>query len=1666
MNSKYRSGKSVAKNPTVPISADDPRVAWDKISNTKSRIGAEIDIVGFNGKSLVNGGTSANNISGVSGSNPVVKSSNDTTFKDILPEGVTNFEAAWDNDDIELTFDFNTDNEQNKGIYKFLVRVRDKTNNKYYLLRAGFGYQSEFLNTTSSSQTLTILDADLQRTGIELSKNIDQVGIAACSLYQTGDYVNATLAAYVSPFPKPTFTLGKGIDFYTVTMGPELTVALTKNFYGIIIEEKITTETIKANVSLTEGWTQASGLTTNSVSVIYVPDGAHRWVRVRYIAKSGNDSLYSEIADITPDPFMPVNTEPPTQFTSASVAWSGNDIQVNFAQPATNFGNTVKVKLVPYIGGAESNSLYAYYYHLISGAETSYKIPSLDLYGQFGEYYSTFKAYITVLSNQGVETTGAVIVSGPITRTTSLSTLVPNIATTNTIDGYTVQFNFGATNIVNAYNAKVASTGNIGGTFANQYSYSGGLINSVLVMPTSAAPSIDGVTLSPGDKVLIKNQTDLKQNGVYTYQQVAIHTNSSFNETYGYSGGVSNSTLGYRIGMGTFYWSLSDTISIPSGAVVVGNMLGQNFGQFPYQQNISSSIYSAFIRATNFDSMSEISNSTVTIDSGITNAGKTWLNTNLITDAIGTNDITFSQQAFAQTPGSSGATRAEVYQYFLYPGFTNTALPDYIDYTYASGGADGTNTFVASAVSLQGGSYTLPSGRTVNDFKGMEIKGNGIQPNTYITDISGSGPYTITLSNNIDVANYGLASGNYHSQALVYSGTTTANIFSNYYNDLYVVAVYYDNYHNRSLSSSVRTVRPTNPAQSFIQNAVQVGGTAGAIYVGASASTGARVLLGVDSYYNTNNSFSGIFAYDGSATVGTAPTTSIISSAGPGGYTFKTINAKIADWTITQNGIEELNGSNYVGLSGSGTYSFWAGADVASNSNGLANFSVTPAGAVIARKISIIGDGTTSDLINAGGGVFKVTNTGALTAQSATISGSITVNQQSYFDANVNIRNSSYLISTGTTGQEKLRLGSLGLEAVNSSGAATTKIYSSQGTVTVNGVSQVSPSLWSKKALFGSTEGSGWLIEDGVISSSFITLDSATYEIKVVSQTSNSTKGISLTAGYDTDYGIKAGNLSSPNFWVKHDGSLFASSADITGAIRATSGGFGTFNLQNQVTNGWTIGAAGITSVGAGSIRLGNYSIETLQADGTDFSIKDYTNPSSITTIMRTDSFASNVDDPKRIFLGDSTRQVEVAKSASFTGDPTTTALPSSNATVLSAYRSGGLRNMFTTSLSRFTTIQGSANPSNDILLYPSAIKGDVLIVYDNNGVGGDWRKIHSMYINTTGVATDTPITTPPSFTFGPESFNITTTSMIVSWSHANAQSWRVDRSSPGVNAQTIGSGNSTSGADFPDTGLTPNTSYTYAISIYTGLNQTGTQVLTSITRSTAATTTTTTAAPTTTTTTAAPTTTTTTAAPTFSITSTSKTSSTVTINWSNAPSFTAFYGVYRSGMSTQIVSGTSYTFTGLSASTSYTLNVEARNSSNAALAYADVTITTDAAPATTTTTAAPTTTTTTTTTTTAAPTTTTTTAAPCVCNYSTTETSSIHFAPECCPGGAPRAGSLSGNTVNSCCPNVPKTASGKYTCKAYDVNNSDSNNYFSCFSIGACQATVDNDNTRSACYF
>lgn len=1023
MTSQYRSNKSVAKNPTVSIDVDDPRLSWDNIKQTFSRQGSEIDIVGLDGKSLISGGL--NLTDGSNGSDKNKKPKKVPKVPGVPPVGtppkqVENLVGAWGTDSsIILTFDFDTTDDLNFYIDRFLVKIYDSMADEWYDMKAGFGYAgSTFLNYTSIHQTLTLTAVDIYRT-LDINtiiSNITKVAVATADIINVGEYVEADMPAYESDLPQPEFTLTAGIDYYVVNLDPaNIALAVTKGFYGVIVEEKVTTEMVAANVGTT-GWVQASPISQNTSVVVYTPDGLHRWVRLKYVKAYGEPSIYSGIKDITPLPFMPTNTDPPTQFTAASIAWSGNDVLVSFTQPTTNAGTTVKVKLVPYVNGVESTSLYAHFYHVIVSPETSFKILSLDMYGQFGTYYSKFKGYITSVSAQGIETTGAVIVAGPIERANPLANIYPTLGTPN--------------------------------------------VNT----PT----------------------------GLFR---------------------VTPSVSGYIV---------------------------------------------------DFDM-------------------------------------------------PVGASRLEVYE-------KSTA-------------------------------------------------------------------WTVVPTNDDNV---------------VYSGLSPASIPTPDNNVRYVIVRYYDQYDNYShysmevagQTAGVEITPVDVGLNSLIEFPIKIS-TDGSIFSGAGDET-----VYPQVFFNS----SGLFAYDADGDW----TTQIINSATSAAPTFFTKRAVIGNWTISPNGLQNTlyaSGAvkDYTGMSANLTYAFWAGAESSENSDGLAKFSVKPTGEVVASKITINGDGTGGDLIRAGGSNFIVTQAGALTAQSAIIKGRFEVDGQSYFDANVNVRN-GYLIagSGGVNVGPNVQIGSMGLQALNAQNAPTTKIYSSPLSVNVvNAITGATDTvtgitLWSKKVLFGTNESTGWVISDGIIQANYVSLSSENQSIVIRSKTTNSTSGIVLQASTDSDYAISAGNIANQAaapFSVTTKGDLFAKNATIQGVVRAASGGFGLYS-DTTLVHGWTVsgsdtigkltatGVAEIDLATGGTIKVGDYNIKS---SGSDFSI---TNRSSQQNILTTDTLAGI----SRIFLGQEGRQVELFKNAEISGSYSGSAQD---------YRSGGLRNMYTIVSSQYTSS-----------VFPSAGSGSVLLVY------------------------------------------------------------------------------------------------------------------------------------------------------------------------------------------------------------------------------------------------------------------------------------------------------------------------------------------------------------------
>jgi len=211
MKSKYTSGKSVGKNQTVPIGVDDPRLKPGKIGQTKARQGAEIDIVGLDGKSLINGGRSLNNPAGIvapsvrlpdtvdvvvippmgnkppktypGGSGPVI----------IVPTDPTNVSVVWSGNDLVISFNWDYSNSLNETISQFVVEltsggVTKRTPSNTFVP-----------NTTQTAQTIT-----LTKSIITSMFNVFRTSFSSVCVL-TGDPLNNIRIVYVHLLFQTTF---------------------------------------------------------------------------------------------------------------------------------------------------------------------------------------------------------------------------------------------------------------------------------------------------------------------------------------------------------------------------------------------------------------------------------------------------------------------------------------------------------------------------------------------------------------------------------------------------------------------------------------------------------------------------------------------------------------------------------------------------------------------------------------------------------------------------------------------------------------------------------------------------------------------------------------------------------------------------------------------------------------------------------------------------------------------------------------------------------------------------------------------------------------------------------------------------------------------------------------------------------------------------------------------------------------------------------------------------------------------------------------------------------------------------------------------------------------------------------------------------------------------
>lgn len=242
----------------------------------------------------------------------------------------------------------------------------------------------------------------------------------------------------------------------------------------------------------------------------------------------------------------------------------------------------------------------------------------------------------------------------------------------------------------------------------------------------------------------------------------------------------------------------------------------------------------------------------------------------------------------------------------------------------------------------------------------------------------------------------------------------------------------------------------------------------------------------------------------------------------------------------------------------------------------------------------------------------------------------------------------------------------------------------------------------------------GWTLADNYLQN-----NDGTFEI-------NSSSSTMFLGSYATENHLRF----SPTLGIQHTGSDGNATGNFTlspngnltlkGIIKADTGYIG-----GQA--GWTINTGEISSAGGklvlgsnGEITMGEPTNSTgddiasvIHMYGGSYGFEIFERAHTPTTgvllgtsnIISVDQFSSSYSGS--IVLGDSGtygRQVKVEKSARVSTNGSTNSIVSQPfwSSTYAAYQSGGLRNMFTVSL-------GNWDPS----LYPSALTGDVLLVYD-----------------------------------------------------------------------------------------------------------------------------------------------------------------------------------------------------------------------------------------------------------------------------------------------------------------------------------------------------------------
>ena len=440
MKSQYRSSKSVAKNQTVPINVDDPRLAWNKIGQTKARQGAEIDIIGLDGKSLIMGGLTLTNPTGsgtsesgslarqslnylppMGGEPPKVYPGGSGPFI-ITPTDPTDVAATWSGEDLVITFNWDYANALNKTISQFIVELTADGVTRRTAMNT-------FLpNKTQTSQSITVTKAINSLTFGTFRTNIT----AICVL--SGDPLNnisgtvcaGTVPTYVLDLPTPTITVTSANNGYNVAY----TAPTSSSYDAIDIWEYESTSSTEPT-GVTYSRTYFGRITP---AAVITPNNNARWVKARFSSSSGTYTAFSAAQKVTPTSPISVDNTPPNEVTAVTGEWSVDDVVVDYTLPSTDPAARVQIQLTA------PNSLVGYFYRFPSGSGTSQTttITKKDLFDQFGAHYSSFTGVLRSIDSSDNRSSGVSFTVA--TRPNPLTGVTPTFTTVALSNAYSVNF--------------------------------------------------------------------------------------------------------------------------------------------------------------------------------------------------------------------------------------------------------------------------------------------------------------------------------------------------------------------------------------------------------------------------------------------------------------------------------------------------------------------------------------------------------------------------------------------------------------------------------------------------------------------------------------------------------------------------------------------------------------------------------------------------------------------------------------------------------------------------------------------------------------------------------------------------------------------------------------------------------------------------------------------------------------------------------------------------------------------------------------------------------------------------------------------------------------------------------------------------------------------------